>query len=154
MKWFKIWWPGLWPLFSICYQFARFQFWTQSIICLPSLVCWSTRRGSRQNAFAKQPPQDKTWPRDPQNAAPRHAAVGAKPHQGQNFAPSCKSWVLKNTDLQGNLCFKAFHGKYLPKRHVCPLVLWVPQSRKYGNHSDIPEFFIVCCLNFMLWSGF
>ena len=90
-----------------------------------------------------------------QNVAPRHAAVGAKPHQGQNFAPSYKSWVLKNTDLQGNLCFKAFHGKHLPKRHVCPLVLWVPQSRKSGNHSDIPELFdIICCLNFMLWSGF
>ena len=58
-----------------------------------------------------------------QNVAPRHAAVGAKPHQGQNFAPSYKSWVLKNTDLQGNLCFKAFQGKHLPKRHFCPLVL-------------------------------
>ena len=58
-----------------------------------------------------------------QNVAPRHAAVGAKPHQGQNFAPSYKSWVLKNTDLQVNLCFKAFQGKHLPKRHFCPLFL-------------------------------
>ena len=138
MKWFKGWWPGLRPLFSICYQFACFQFWTKSIICLPSLVCRSTRTGSRQNAFAKQPPQDKTWPRDTLRWVQNLTKVKILRH-----LTNLGFW---RTQICKVTCALK-HSKWnIYLKDVFARSFWVPQSRKSGHHNGTPEF-----LSFVVW---